>query len=88
MLLDVRIVGKEEGPIAENVVKVVDAGYVVAVEQVQILEESAILGHRHSRYVGSCLLPVAFVAFQYLIHLHEPVAFMNSCSAQSAFRCM
>ena len=29
MLLDVRIVGKEEGPIAENVVKVVDAGYVV-----------------------------------------------------------
>lgn len=80
MFLDIRIVHKQEEAVTEEVVQVLDLGDMMAVKEVQVLEESTILGYFHAfhiapdtrRFRGVCR-----VLFQGLVDLHQAVGVME-----------
>ncbi len=80
VLLDVRVIHEEEEPVAEQVVQIVDAGDVVAVEKVEVLEESAVLCDLHAGDILPALVAVVsfdLSVFKHLVDLHKAVTVME-----------
>ena len=63
VLLDVRVVHEQEEPVAEQVVQIFNAGDVVAVEKIEVLEECAVLCDLHAGDIFPAIFFLSYAPF-------------------------